>query len=221
MLKIDHPDFNGLMLDIVKNPENDTPKLILADWLDDYGDEYGKIRAKFIRLQIKIAKSSNHNDILEQSDLWNKIRPKERDFAHHVISLDSIFWLTSEYVAWRRGFPDTLHTNVHSWISLRHKIVRRYPLTNVRFLSLRPAQSNYEKYMWYAPSKRMYVVRSSGHLPLTMEHEWKIMKRSTNIESVKVLYYNFEEGALNDLSRATLQVARKAMIRCLSEENKV
>lgn len=41
------------LLDAVKdNPDEDTPRLVLADWLDEYGDRFDTERATFIRTQI-------------------------------------------------------------------------------------------------------------------------------------------------------------------------
>src|SRR3954451_8316779 len=39
---------------ICENPDDDTPRLVFADWLQEHGDE---ARAEFIRLQIEIAGS--------------------------------------------------------------------------------------------------------------------------------------------------------------------
>ncbi len=43
----------GLLKDICANPDDDTPRLVYADWLDDHGDAEG---AEFIRLQIRLSK---------------------------------------------------------------------------------------------------------------------------------------------------------------------
>lgn len=43
----------GLLQDILENPEDDTPRLILADWLQDNGDPD---RAEFIRVQVELEK---------------------------------------------------------------------------------------------------------------------------------------------------------------------
>ncbi len=38
--------------DIAEHPEDDTPRLVFADWLEDHGDE---ARAEFIRVQCQLA----------------------------------------------------------------------------------------------------------------------------------------------------------------------
>jgi uncharacterized protein (TIGR02996 family) len=46
-------DHSGFLADIVANPEDDAPRLIFADWLEDHGDPD---RAEFIRTQIELAR---------------------------------------------------------------------------------------------------------------------------------------------------------------------
>src|SRR5262245_37493064 len=46
-------DRRALMAACIANPEEDTPRLALADWLQEHGDEHDCARAEFIRLQIR------------------------------------------------------------------------------------------------------------------------------------------------------------------------
>lgn len=48
---MNHPEWLGLMQEIVKEPHNPTHRLIAADWLEEHGDEE---RAEFIRLGVEI-----------------------------------------------------------------------------------------------------------------------------------------------------------------------
>jgi uncharacterized protein (TIGR02996 family) len=45
-------DGAALLRAIIDNPEEDTPRLMFADWLDEQGDEASAARAEFIRFQI-------------------------------------------------------------------------------------------------------------------------------------------------------------------------
>jgi uncharacterized protein (TIGR02996 family) len=45
-----NPKARGFLEDIASNPDDDTPRLVFADWLEDEGDEE---RAEFIRVQIE------------------------------------------------------------------------------------------------------------------------------------------------------------------------
>ena len=42
----------ALLLDIIEHPDDDTPRLVYADWLDEHGDPN---RAEFIRVQCRLA----------------------------------------------------------------------------------------------------------------------------------------------------------------------
>jgi uncharacterized protein (TIGR02996 family) len=45
----------GFLADIRDNPEDDTPRRILADWLEDRGDPLLAVRGEFIRLGVELA----------------------------------------------------------------------------------------------------------------------------------------------------------------------
>jgi uncharacterized protein (TIGR02996 family) len=45
-------DRRALMAAIIANPEEDTPRLALADWLQEHGDKHDQARAEFILLQV-------------------------------------------------------------------------------------------------------------------------------------------------------------------------
>jgi uncharacterized protein (TIGR02996 family) len=49
-------DRQALLLAAIANPDEDTPRLALADWLEEHGDEHDRARAEFIRLQCQIAR---------------------------------------------------------------------------------------------------------------------------------------------------------------------
>jgi uncharacterized protein (TIGR02996 family) len=59
---------DGLLQDIIANPDDDTPRLVYADWLDENGQE---ARAEFIRLQI-------HRERLPKKDR-RRLAPEPRE----------------------------------------------------------------------------------------------------------------------------------------------
>ncbi len=48
-------DRRALMAAIIANPDEDTPRLALADWLQEHGNKHDQARAEFIRLQVRAA----------------------------------------------------------------------------------------------------------------------------------------------------------------------
>ena len=49
-------DRQALLLAAIANPAEDTPRLALADWLEEHGDEHERARAELIRLQCELAR---------------------------------------------------------------------------------------------------------------------------------------------------------------------
>lgn len=88
----------GLLRAIIDDPDDDTPRLIYADWLDDHGDE---ARAEFIRLQLRLARlPGEHPDrpALEA-------REKELLVAHAEMWAAPLQGLVTEF-GFSRGFID-------------------------------------------------------------------------------------------------------------------
>ena len=48
-------EWQALMFAVCENPDDDTPRLVLADWLEENGEPE---RAQFIRLQIQLARGT-------------------------------------------------------------------------------------------------------------------------------------------------------------------
>jgi uncharacterized protein (TIGR02996 family) len=47
----------AFLADVINKPDDDTPRLVFADYLDDYGDEDDRARAEFIKLQRDLARA--------------------------------------------------------------------------------------------------------------------------------------------------------------------
>src|SRR5262245_2431631 len=74
---------SGAFLDaILDNPEDDAPRLIYADWLDEQGDS---ARAEFIRLQCALARSPSND----------RRRPGWREREEALLAEHGSVWLGS------------------------------------------------------------------------------------------------------------------------------
>src|SRR5689334_8020900 len=88
----------AFLAEICANPDDDAPRLVYADWLDEHGDAE---RAEFIRLQCQLARTPRHPRLQE-------LRRREKQLlAEHEAD-----WLGPLHGAlrkwkFRRGF---LHT---------------------------------------------------------------------------------------------------------------
>jgi uncharacterized protein (TIGR02996 family) len=139
---MNHPDWAALVAAIVRDPDEDTPRLVAADFLDENGDAE---RAAFVRAQVALAR-------LEAS--WaggspeaDELRKKERAFLGpfsvyphlwaaeecpelvRVVSGRSGAPRTSLHVEgvdrlrWRRGFVEGVSCPAAEW--LRHGVAVR------------------------------------------------------------------------------------------------
>jgi uncharacterized protein (TIGR02996 family) len=64
--------------DIRDNPDDDTPRLVYADWLEEFGDEYDRKRAELIRVGCRLARTPGpgpeRDELLRTTDhLWNEL----------------------------------------------------------------------------------------------------------------------------------------------------
>jgi uncharacterized protein (TIGR02996 family) len=56
----DRPEVRALLDDARANLEDDTPRLVLADWLEEHGDEADRARAEMIRAQVRLHRLGVH-----------------------------------------------------------------------------------------------------------------------------------------------------------------
>jgi len=79
-----HSTEEAFFADIREHPDDDTPRLVYADWLDEYGNETDRKRAELIRLECHLARLPAPNP--ERDDL-------DRRRQQLVAELESI-WFT-------------------------------------------------------------------------------------------------------------------------------
>jgi uncharacterized protein (TIGR02996 family) len=95
-------DEPALLAAIAARPDDDTPRLVYADWLDDHGDAD---RAEFIRLQCRLAQGGPDDPAAaERAD-----ELQERHLARLLAGLPKALGLRWDL---RRGFPERLAAEV-------------------------------------------------------------------------------------------------------------
>jgi uncharacterized protein (TIGR02996 family) len=120
----------AFMTAIVATPDDDTARLVFADWLDEHGES---ARAEFIRLGCQHARLDEDNpqwwplkhrlDALEQkhSEEWEQDLPP---------------W-ARKGVSFRRGFVSGIVTSATLWIKRSEKLLSAAPITSVRLQNVR------------------------------------------------------------------------------------
>jgi uncharacterized protein (TIGR02996 family) len=111
---------------ILENPDDDTPRLIFADWLDERGDSASTIRAEFIRIQCVLARehlSVRRRTALEQRQ-QGYLEENGREWTRPVRRL---------LHAWtfRRGFIDEVSVLADKFLSYAGRLFRQAPIRHV------------------------------------------------------------------------------------------
>lgn len=164
-MPMDHPDWPAFIAAIVADPDDDTARLVAADFLEENGDAE---RAAFIRIQIELARlvAVGEGKGLEVDHL----RAKERVILG-PLSLCWKFWAAeacpelvtmpsrggrdplegmtvqgAERLTWRRGFVEGVACSAEAWFRHGLAVRQRNPVRN---LSL-TAVGELTRSQWYA-----------------------------------------------------------------------
>jgi uncharacterized protein (TIGR02996 family) len=114
----------AFLQDILEHPEDDTPRLIYADWLDDHGDPG---RAEFIRVQIELTR-------LGEDD---PRRPELSDREEQLLTEHENRWgeplksLGAGSVRFRRGLIDFVELNATTLAEQAEAIFAAAPIRQV------------------------------------------------------------------------------------------
>jgi uncharacterized protein (TIGR02996 family) len=110
------------LADVREHPDEDAPRLVFADWLEDNGDPD---RADFIRLQVRLAQLPEHDparfDLEERSgDLLGE---------HHARWLSHLpKWARAVELTFRRGLPEEAKMSAAAWLRHVARLAQLVPL---------------------------------------------------------------------------------------------
>lgn len=111
---------DGFVRDILAHPDDDTPRLVYADWLDDHGDGD---RAAFLRVQCELAKLPPND--ARQAEL----RRRERE----LLRLHQETWLaplppwSRSGSSFKRGFVETVNLTARQFVRQGAKLFQSAP----------------------------------------------------------------------------------------------
>src|SRR5262245_8775489 len=114
----------AFIAEIAERPDDDGPRLVFADWLEDHGDP---ARAEFIRVQCELARIEEDDD--------RRIELKRRE--GQLLKEHSDRWTAGlEEVAdsWRfdRGLIEHLRVpRPGEWLQRVDEVVRRFPVRSI------------------------------------------------------------------------------------------
>src|SRR5579864_2131639 len=99
-------DQNAFLHTICAHPDDDAPRLVYADWLDERGDP----RGEFIRVQCELA------GLREDDPKWTALKEREQTLLsqHHEKWLKEIPEWAREDVEFHRGFVDSVAVGIRN-----------------------------------------------------------------------------------------------------------
>jgi uncharacterized protein (TIGR02996 family) len=128
-----HPDAEALLAAVCADPDDDTPRLVYADWLEEHGDERWRARAAFIREQVRVAAGQPAPD---RPPGWESADGLL--FSHYAVWWQELpEWLRTEphgrptsprAINYHRGFYNTTRLDLCQWLAGRGDPALRTPL---------------------------------------------------------------------------------------------
>lgn len=128
-------DREAFLKAICAAPDDDTPRLVYADWLDDRGDRPDDAaRAEFIRVQVRLA-HLRHDNGDETHDINKLLRREWQLFA--ALAANQLEWMGkvvhdicvagskwASHLRWfRRGFVEEVTCEAQDWLACGDKLV--------------------------------------------------------------------------------------------------
>jgi uncharacterized protein (TIGR02996 family) len=144
--------------DICDNVDDDAPRLIFADWLDDQGQEE---RARFIRLQIERAKVPRWERRWLELEQQEEPLEKAAEKAHARYRPRRL-----DFDDWQRGFPTTVSVQQVGLLPLDRGATKLFATTPIRAARLFLTRSDHRALAekpWLARLARLELL---GNRPL-------------------------------------------------------
>ena len=203
---------DALLAAIYANHDDDTPRLVYADWLDEHDQPE---RAEFIRVQIELASQEDQRSA-EFSRLWNRqdelLKAHEKEWTAHLGSFDR----EKVWFDFRRGFPDQL--TVRDGAPADFRIISRVPglrRLDVEGGALSPAVlravaalSQLDALSIYSTPFRTAWLRLLDPLPF-----WTYVRIESDAGGFERAFEAFQERRIGKMGRAPLAAIRECAHR--------
>jgi uncharacterized protein (TIGR02996 family) len=111
----------AILRTIFENPDDDAPRLVYADWLEERGDPDNTARAHLIRRQIAINSADpDRSSASERNDPQGALAVAEERCTPQ--------WLRSGKAAWDRGFIREARCDTAAWADHANEILSEHPI---------------------------------------------------------------------------------------------
>lgn len=166
-MRIEMSDHDGFLRAIVDSPEDDLPRLVFADWLEERGEGD---RAEFIRAQCALAhcEEGDGRDRLE-AIAHRLLRGGRRAWAPAVVREKAAAW------EFERGFVSAIKIKSEAFLEAGEGLRAAAPIRRVDLIGL--GESEFEEFAWLAEAG---VLAGLDSLDLSGMHpfaRWEIERR--------------------------------------------
>jgi uncharacterized protein (TIGR02996 family) len=123
-------EHDAFLRTVCEHPDEDGPRLVFADWLDEHGDPG---RAELIRVQCELAR------LAEDDAARPALEERERQLlrAHRASwRRESPGW--AEYIEFRRGFPAVVELSAADFLNRAAELRQMVPLEGVMLTDAKP-----------------------------------------------------------------------------------
>lgn len=185
-----HEDYRNFLRTIRARPDDDLPRMILADWLEDHDPE----RAEFIRLSIERYRWVP-SDIChcgqDRKDHWygngadhdfksrdSTVIEQMYDRVSTLLQKNSRRWTPGPSLlglVWSRGFIDIVRCPIDAFNDRSSQIASSHPVRGWRITDRVPETTHFRRYRWFGPA---FDMSDPSRLP---EYLWKRLSHSTYV----------------------------------------
>jgi uncharacterized protein (TIGR02996 family) len=195
---------SAFLKDIAKNPEDDTPRLVFADWLEENGEPE---RAAFIRLQCRLATMGKYD--LERYGLEAE---EAGLLAKHAKQwLKPLSHITTA-IEFRRGFPHRFSLTASKFHQIGAEPFTIAP-TLREYRVLQPGGGGWDQ-MLDCPAMEKVTILDAGHQPGVTIERTKALAASKRLRNLREL--NLADVAL---SRTVTDIAHSQHLAKLQKLN--
>jgi uncharacterized protein (TIGR02996 family) len=128
------PDGSTFLRAILENPDDDTARLVYADWLEEHGGEADAVRAEFIRVECELWKTEAH------TPRYRKLEKRETALLKaHKKEWAAPFKGQALFLRFYRGFIEDLTVNAHTFCQRGARWFDEVPLRRVKMSNINPA----------------------------------------------------------------------------------
>ncbi len=123
------PD-DAFLADIIEHPDDDTPRLVYADWLDDHGQP---APAEFIRVQIALA------NLPWDDARWPALKAREEELlSRHEADWRGSVGAGLVHRVYRRGFVEGVRIQARTFMACFGDLFRLGPIRQLSLLEVQP-----------------------------------------------------------------------------------